>query len=43
VEARIDKQMPEMEKLKAADLVIINDEKSSLIEQVVRIHQYLSN
>jgi len=43
VEARIDKQMPEIEKLKAADLVIINDEKSSLIEQVVRIHHYLSN
>lgn len=43
VEARIDKQMPEMEKLKAADLVIINDEKTSLIEQVVRIHQYLSS
>ena len=43
VEARIDKQMPEMEKLKAADLVIINDEKTSLIEQVVRIHQYISD
>ena len=42
VEARIDKQMPEMEKLKIADLVIINDEKTSLIEQVVRIHKYLS-
>ena len=42
VEARIDKQMPEIEKLKAADLVIINDENSSLIEQVMKIHKLLT-
>lgn len=41
VEARIDKQMPEIEKLIAADLVIINDEKTSLIEQIVTIHKFL--
>ena len=42
VEARIDKQVPEIEKLKAADLVIINDENSSLIEQVMKIHKLLT-
>ncbi|HEY1045269.1 MAG TPA: dephospho-CoA kinase [Bacteroidia bacterium] len=36
--ARINAQMPEEEKLKLADYVIINDEKNSLIEQVMSLH-----
>ena len=39
VEARMAKQLPEFEKIKVADFVIINDGNSSLIEQVVRLHR----
>ena len=38
VEARIDKQMPEFEKLKLAQYVIINDGEKSLVQQVHKLH-----
>ncbi len=37
VESRMKRQIPEEEKIKAADWVIINDEKDSLIKQVSTI------
>ncbi|MGB0862155.1 MAG: dephospho-CoA kinase [Saprospiraceae bacterium] len=43
VEARISKQMPDEEKIKLADFVIINDGKTSLVEQVVKIHRLLND
>ena len=43
VEARISKQMPDEEKVKLADFVIINDGKTSLVEQVVKIHRLLND
>jgi len=39
VMARIKNQMPESEKVKLADFVIVNDGTQSLIEQVKNIHQ----
>jgi dephospho-CoA kinase len=39
VEARIDKQIPEFEKLRLAQFVIINDGKKSLVQQVQKLHQ----
>lgn len=39
VEARMDKQMPEFEKLKKAHFVVINDGDTSLVEQVVKLHR----
>ncbi|MFN8283881.1 MAG: dephospho-CoA kinase [Chitinophagales bacterium] len=39
---RIDKQLDEEEKIKRADFVIYNDHTTSLIEQVMKIHQELS-
>jgi dephospho-CoA kinase len=39
IEARINAQMSEDEKLKLADSVICNDQKHSLIEQVLTLHQ----
>lgn len=41
VQSRMDKQMPEAEKVKRADFVIYNDGKRALIPQVVAIHQAL--
>jgi dephospho-CoA kinase len=41
VEARINKQMPDEEKVKLADFVIYNDGQQSLIQQVYAIHQEL--
>jgi dephospho-CoA kinase len=38
---RIKNQLPEEEKLKVADYIIVNDGNSSLIEQVKAIHQEL--
>lgn len=38
---RIDKQMPEEEKMKRADYIIYNDHSQPLIEQVLTIHQQL--
>lgn len=42
VEARMNMQMPEEEKLKKADIVIYNDGEHSLIEQVLKLHSQLS-
>lgn len=39
VEARMDKQMSEFEKLKIAQFVIINDGEKSLVQQVQRLHR----
>jgi len=39
VEARINKQMPEFEKLKKAHFVVINDGDTSLVDQVVSLHR----
>ncbi|MCC6818920.1 MAG: dephospho-CoA kinase [Bacteroidia bacterium] len=39
--ARIEKQMPESEKLKLADFIIYNDGSISLIEQVLKLHHDL--
>ena len=41
VKARIDKQMPEAEKVKLSDFVIDNDGEQALIPQVVAIHRKL--
>lgn len=38
VKARIDKQMPEEEKEKLADFVILNDGKTAIIPQVLELH-----
>lgn len=42
IEARMEKQMPEEEKLKLADYVIYNDGEHALIEQVLSLHHQLS-
>ena len=39
IEDRMDKQMPEEEKIKRSDFVIYNDDEHSLIEQVLDIHR----
>jgi len=39
VKARMDKQLSDEEKVKLADYSIINDEKSSIIEQVYTLHK----
>lgn len=41
VEARLNKQMPEAEKVQKADFVIYNDGKQALLPQVLNIHQQL--
>ena len=41
VETIIAKQMPESEKIRKADFVIVNDDTKSLIKQVLEIHKYL--
>jgi dephospho-CoA kinase len=41
VEARINNQMPDSEKVKLADFVIYNDGSQSLIQQIYTIHQSL--
>ncbi len=41
VEARISKQMPDIDKLDYADYLIYNDGKTSLIQQVLQIHEDL--
>ncbi len=42
IEARMDKQMPEEEKIEKADFVIYNDGEQSLIRQVLYIHEQLT-
>lgn len=41
VRARMDRQMPQEEKVRRADFVLHNDSKQSLIQQIHRIHQTL--
>lgn len=41
VEARVNNQMPDSEKVKLADFVIYNDGSQSLIQQIYNIHQLL--
>ena len=42
VRIRIDKQMPEEEKKKLADFVIINDGETAIIPQVLQLHHQFS-
>lgn len=42
VQARLSKQLPESEKVKLADFVIVNDGEQPLSKQVLAIHQALS-
>jgi len=39
VKARMDKQLSEVESLKLADFVIVNDEERLLIPQVLELHE----
>lgn len=41
VNARMSKQLPESEKVKLADFIIVNDGEQALISQVLNIHQAL--
>jgi len=41
IEARMDKQMSEEEKIERSDFVIYNDGEQSLIEQVLKVHREL--
>ncbi|ACU03619.1 MULTISPECIES: dephospho-CoA kinase [Pedobacter] len=43
VKARMDKQLPDEEKMKLADHLIYNNETASLIIQVLRLHQLFLN
>ena len=43
VALRIKNQLPESEKIKVADYVIVNDETHSIIESVVKVHRNLLN
>ena len=41
VKARIDKQLPDAEKIKLADFIILNDGKAPLVPQILKIHDRL--
>lgn len=41
VEARMNNQLPDTEKIKRSDFVIYNDDKQSIMEQVLKIHNEL--
>ena len=43
IEARMNKQMPEEEKVKQADYVILNDGEHALIPQIWQLHQQLKS
>ena len=43
IEARINRQMNEEEKLKRCDFVLYNDEKQLLLPQVIALHEQLKN
>jgi dephospho-CoA kinase len=43
VEARINNQMPDSEKIKLSDFVIYNDGSQSLIQQIYAVYKMLSN
>ena len=40
---RISKQMPDAEKIKLADFIILNDGKAPLVNQILKIHDKLKN
>lgn len=42
IKKRLERQWPEEEKVKRSDFVIVNDEKHSVIEQVLQIHKSLT-
>lgn len=41
VKARIDKQLPDAEKIKLADYIILNDGSAPLVPQILKIHDKL--
>jgi len=41
IKARIDKQLPDAEKIKLADYIILNDGNAPLVPQVLKIHDKL--
>ena len=41
IKARIDKQLPDAEKIKLADYIILNDGKAPLVPQILKIHDKL--
>jgi len=43
VRSRISKQMPEEEKEELADFIIINDDKTAIIPQVLKLNEYFIN
>lgn len=43
VRSRISKQMPESEKVELADFIIINDDKTAIIPQVLKLNDYFIN
>jgi dephospho-CoA kinase len=43
IDSIIQKQLPEEEKLKRANFVIINDDKTLLIPQILKLHEELQN
>jgi len=43
VRSRMSKQMKEDEKAKLADFTIVNDEKTALVPQVLKLHEYFLN
>ncbi|MCY7408724.1 MAG: dephospho-CoA kinase [Chitinophagales bacterium] len=43
VQARLQNQMPEREKIAKADFIIVNDNEQLLIPQVLQIHEALTN
>jgi len=42
VQARIDRQMDEEEKMRLCDYVIVNDEHQMLMPQVLALHELIS-
>ena len=41
IKARIDKQLPDAEKIKLADFIILNDGKAPLVPQILKVHDKL--
>ena len=40
VKKRMNNQLPDEEKMKRSDFVIYNDEKHSVLEQVLKLHKF---
>jgi len=43
VRSRMNKQMSEEEKVNIADFIIVNDDKTAIIPQVLKLHEYFVN